>query len=222
MKRIFTILAIFFLGFILFDSLEKNREKGMKEPKEKIEKVKVEKTDGKQKEKEEAKVDSEIKKEEPTPKIKEKAKITGTKLSFTKPEEKKPIQTTISKSTNKTMSIPTTKIIAPAQTIVATPKTKQVSTIEPQISDQVKVYMYEWGIDVSQKNLRAGLVEFEVINNGRLSHNFSLEGIGNFGKVLPQERKRFTATIKPGYLNIYSEKKIDIERGMTNNVSVYE
>ncbi|MCF7812254.1 hypothetical protein K9M59_01480 [Candidatus Gracilibacteria bacterium] len=88
------------------------------------------------------------------------------------------------------------------------------------IDSKVKVYLYEWGIDLSQQNILPGNVEFEVVNNGQFTHHFAIEGVNDFGKVRPGEARVFTTQLLSGSFDIYSPRNIDLENGMRETLYV--
>lgn len=95
------------------------------------------------------------------------------------------------------------------------------STNYSNLVTDVTVYLYEWGIDVSDKDIGTGRVNFTVVNNGRFSHNFSINGVKNFGKILPGENKVFEAVYLPsGSFELFSDKSIDVEKGMMESLRV--
>lgn len=101
-----------------------------------------------------------------------------------------------------------------------TPKKK----VTPPVSlphTNVTVYLYEWGIDVSDKSIQAGTVSFTVKNNGRFSHNFSVNGQKDFGKILPGQVITFDPLcLSVGDFVLSSNKKIDQERNMNEFITV--
>lgn len=85
---------------------------------------------------------------------------------------------------------------------------------------EVKIFLYEWAIDVSQSAVPAGTVNFTVVNTGSFSHNFGIKGGTDFGRVKPGETKTFTAQLKRGEFELMSSREVDIERGMKKMFSV--
>jgi len=88
----------------------------------------------------------------------------------------------------------------------------------PVIVSNVKVYLYDFNIDVSQKEVSAGKINFEVMNNGRFSHDFAIANYKNFGKVRPGETKNFSALLNSGEAKIYSDRNQDAEKGMVETI----
>ncbi len=97
---------------------------------------------------------------------------------------------------------------------------KTPKVVYPDRTTTVKVYLYEWAVDISKKEIPSGTVAFEVVNNGRFSHNFNIKGIGNFGKVPPRQSANFTAKFLPGSFEIYSDKRDDYENGMKEDITI--
>lgn len=85
---------------------------------------------------------------------------------------------------------------------------------------EVKIFLYEWAIDVSKSAVPAGTVNFTVVNSGSFSHNFGIKGGTDFGQVKPGETKSFTAQLKRGEFELMSSRQIDIERGMKRMFTV--
>ncbi len=84
----------------------------------------------------------------------------------------------------------------------------------------VKVFMYEWGIDLSSANVPAGNIAFQVINNGQFSHHFAIKGGTDFGKVVPGELATFVAPLEAGTITLYSPRQIDMENEMQETLYV--
>jgi len=101
------------------------------------------------------------------------------------------------------------KITAPADALENLP-----------ISSRVRVYLYEWGIDLSASDVGSGNIGFEVINNGQFSHHFAIRGVQDFGKILPGEIAVFSAKLGEGKFELYSPRDIDVEKGMKETLSV--
>jgi hypothetical protein len=115
------------------------------------------------------------------------------------------------------------KVIVPVQEIVkklvpAEPVIPKV--IMPIVVSDMKVFLYDFDIDVSQKEISAGKINFEVLNNGRFAHDFAISGLRNFGKVRPGEIKTFSAFLNAGKIEIYSARNQDAEYGMVENIIV--
>lgn len=103
--------------------------------------------------------------------------------------------------------------------------TVQAPTEKPTdytFDSRLKVYLYEWGIDLSSTNVLPGNVEFEVVNNGQFTHHFSVKGVQNFGKVLPGETRVFQASLGEGEFELLSPRNIDVENGMSETLYVGE
>ena len=100
-------------------------------------------------------------------------------------------------------------------------KTLESSETPPvYIADTVKVFMYEWGIDLSTANVEAGNVAFEVFNNGQFTHHFAVEGGTDFGKVVPGEMVTFIAPLEAGMITLYSSRQSDMGNEMQETLYV--
>ncbi len=102
---------------------------------------------------------------------------------------------------------------------------KVIKKITPEISypdriTTIKVYLYEWAVDISSKEIPSGTVQFEVVNNGKFSHDFNIKGIQNFGKVPPRQSANFTAKFLPGNFEIFSDRRDDYENGMKEDILI--
>ncbi len=107
----------------------------------------------------------------------------------------------------------------PSVVKIQQPKEHEPTQETPLIPQQtVKIYMYEWDIDIMKSNLMSGVTQFEVINNGNLSHNFGIIGGKDFGKVKPNEKRVFIADLPQGEVTFYSSKRVDQERGMMKTI----
>lgn len=138
-------------------------------------------------------------------------------LSF---EEDKKIIDSIQKEKKQTVSVGTQKTYEkPAEEVPSVEiaeKVQAIHTITP-----VKVYLYEWGIDVSSETVPAGNIMFYVENNGKFSHEFAVVGKKNFGKVLPGEGAIFLAeNMDAGNYVLSSPKKVDQQNGMLEYIVV--
>lgn len=127
--------------------------------------------------------------------------------------------TTVVTTTTTTSSAPVTT--APATTTPATTTPAPVVTapvvsvpsVPARVTD-VKVYVYEWNVDLSDKTIPAGTVNFTVQNDGRFTHDFSLSSHGNLGKVMPSETRTFTVKMRAGEYEVFSKRRQDYERGV--------
>jgi hypothetical protein len=88
------------------------------------------------------------------------------------------------------------------------------------VTDTVKVFLYEWGIDLSSANVPAGTIAFEVFNNGQFTHHFAIEGGTDFGKVVPGEMVVFMADLEEGAMTLYSPRQIDMANKMQETLYV--
>ena len=102
-----------------------------------------------------------------------------------------------------------------------TPDRTPATSLPYSTEDQfVKVYLYEWQIDASKKEIFAGKVTFEVQNTGQFSHDFGIKGVRNFGKIIPGATRTFVVSLGSGDFEIYSDKKRDRENGMREGLVV--
>ncbi|MBT3349618.1 hypothetical protein HN954_03455 [bacterium] len=116
----------------------------------------------------------------------------------------------------------------PATTVIKNPTTPKIETpvtpIEEIVVEEnpsyVRVYLYEWEIDLTDRTLARGPVTFEVLNNGRFAHYFSIDGVKDFGKVLPGTSVEFTVNLAAGNYEITSPREIDMAHNMRENFVV--
>lgn len=90
----------------------------------------------------------------------------------------------------------------------------------PAVVTDVKVYLYEWGLDMSQKTLPAGTVNFTVQNDGRFTHDFTIRGVKDFGKVTPGTTANFTTGLRAGEYEVFSGRREDYDRGLVDQIVV--
>ncbi len=90
----------------------------------------------------------------------------------------------------------------------------------PARETKVKVYFYEWNIDLSQKEIPSGTVVFEVLNTGKFTHDFAIRGKQNYGKVKPGESRVFSVKLGTGDYKLYSDRGRDDENGMVESFMV--
>ncbi len=95
-----------------------------------------------------------------------------------------------------------------------------VAPVIPAITTNTRVYMYEWGLDLSKKTLPAGTIAFTVQNSGRFPHDFAVEGHGNLGKLMPGESAIYRLPFAPGSYEVYSDRRDDRSRGVTDVITV--
>ncbi len=115
-----------------------------------------------------------------------------------------------------------------------TPVTETPTTVTPSVTQapvvrtpvapnritDVKVYLYEWNIDLSVRTIPAGTVNFQVQNDGRFTHDFAIDGLGTLGKISPGDTQTFTVKLRAGEYETFSKRRQDYERGMTENFTV--
>ncbi len=87
-------------------------------------------------------------------------------------------------------------------------------------NSEVIVYLFDGGIDISNSIIPEGTVSFLVRNDGRLSHDFSIEGKEDFGRIVPGESKTFVLDLSAGKYRIFSPRDIDQKLDMSENLFV--
>ncbi|NCP67739.1 hypothetical protein GW777_06090 [Candidatus Peregrinibacteria bacterium] len=92
----------------------------------------------------------------------------------------------------------------------------------PNRTTDIKVYVYDSGLDLSDKTIPAGTINFNIQNDGRFTHDFNISGFGNLGKVMPSEKKTFTLKLAAGDYEAFSERRLDYERGVREDFIVVE
>jgi hypothetical protein len=118
-----------------------------------------------------------------------------------------------------------TPVAEPVAPVVPAPKPvapKPVAVEIPDRTTDVKVYMYEWGLDLSDKTIPAGTINFMVQNDGAFTHDLNISGFGNLGKILPRQKATFTLKLAAGEYDAFSERRQDYERGVREAFVVTE
>ena len=82
---------------------------------------------------------------------------------------------------------------------------KEVSLTETA----VKVYLFDGGMDLSVSTVPEGRVIFTVRNDGRVSHDFSVEGLADFGRITPRSSHTFELDFTEGEYTLYSPRELD-------------
>ena len=108
----------------------------------------------------------------------------------------------------------------PPAVVVVEPIQTTAVVVAPSTATDVKVYMFDGSFDFSQKDIPAGAVTFTVTNHGRVSHNFGIEGVQEFGKVKPNETKTFTAVVASGEYHVHSSNSRDTQMGMRETLNI--
>jgi len=144
-------------------------------------------------------------------------------------EEESAVEPVVTKVETKTITTPrvTTpepvvaapEIVEEVVEAVPAPAAPRVEPL-PAVTTEVKVYLYEWGLDMSQKTFPAGTVNFTVQNDGRFTHDFSVRGVKDFGKVTPGTTANFSAGIRAGEYEVYSDRREDYDRGLVDTIVV--
>ncbi len=123
---------------------------------------------------------------------------------------------------------PVTKV-APANAVPATkltlatkltPATRVATPVATTTVTDITVYLYEGGFDLSNFTASAGTINFNVRNDGRMSHEFAVEGIEDFGRVVPGESKTFTLTLRAGEYELFSPRAVDQTLDMRETLTV--
>jgi hypothetical protein len=73
----------------------------------------------------------------------------------------------------------------------------------------VKVYLFDGGMDISTSVIPEGYVTFLVRNDGRMSHDFSVEGIQDFGRIVPGSVHTFELKVAEGEYVLFSPRELD-------------
>ena len=87
-------------------------------------------------------------------------------------------------------------------------------------ASEITVYLFEGGFDLSTSNISAGNITFNVRNDGRMSHEFAIEGVRDFGRVLPGEMKAFTVGLQAGDYELFSPRAVDLTLDMRETLTV--
>jgi hypothetical protein len=106
--------------------------------------------------------------------------------------------------------------------VAPTPPPTVVEATVPDRTTDVKVYVYDSGLDLSDKTIPAGTINFNIQNDGRFTHDFNVSGFGNLGKIMPSETKTFTLKLNAGTYEAFSERRLDYERGVREDFTVVE
>ena len=122
---------------------------------------------------------------------------------------------------------PTPVVVAPTQPrpMPVAPTVPAPAPAQPEIPERttdVKVFVYEWGLDLSDKTIPAGTINFQVQNDGRFTHEFNVSGFGNLGKVTPSQKTTFTMKLPAGEYEAFSDRNLDLERGVRDTFTVVE
>ncbi len=119
----------------------------------------------------------------------------------------------VAKTAAKTSLVP--KVVQKKLTSSRTTEVQDLS-----VDAVVRVYLYEWGMDLSASEIPSGNIGFEVVNNGQFSHHFAIRDVQNFGKIVPGEIRTFSARLNSGEFELYSPRNIDVENGMSETLTV--
>lgn len=111
--------------------------------------------------------------------------------------------------------------VLPSFSITPKEKQKTSSVIVPGgLSSKVTVYLFDGGIDISNSIIPEGTVSFFVRNDGRLSHDFSIEGKEDFGRIVPGTPQTFVVDLPAGEYTIFSSRDVDQKLDMRETLTV--
>lgn len=143
--------------------------------------------------------------------------ITDESVEVSKENTKTEPEDVIKKNEKTEVVIPT----KPVETV-----TTKITPVKKEIyadnTTELKVFLYEWGIDISEKQIKPGKVIFNVVNNGKFTHEFIIRNVKNYGKVLPGETKQFVISLRSGKFEIYSDRRDDYDRDMKETLSIIQ
>jgi hypothetical protein len=121
-----------------------------------------------------------------------------------------------------------TTTLAPAgeKKNVVVPVSETQTQTEPETiipggaSSKVTVYLFDGGIDISNSIVSEGTVSFLVRNDGRLSHDFSIEGKEDFGRIVPGKTQTFVVDLPAGEYVVFSPRDVDQQLDMRETLIV--
>lgn len=142
----------------------------------------------------------------------EEADKTGENTTEAKETETVSTTTTVTTTTEAEVEA-TPVVVKPVVEVVTKP-------VDTGVVTDAKVYLYEWGLDLSQKTFPVGVVNFAVQNDGRFTHDFSIRGVADLGKVTPGTTETFTVQLGAGEYEVYSNRREDYERGVRDMITV--
>jgi hypothetical protein len=88
------------------------------------------------------------------------------------------------------------------------------------IESEVKVYLFDGGMDLSVSTVPAGRVTFIVRNDGRVSHDFSVKNQADFGRITPGSSHTFELVFTEGDYVLYSPRELDQKLNMYETLHV--
>ena len=112
--------------------------------------------------------------------------------------------------------------VAPALLSATTTVTTEKKEATPVAmgESKVKVYLFEGGVDLSVSTIPAGHVTFTVRNDGRVSHDFSVEGVEDFGRITPGSEHTFELNLSAGEYVLSSPRELDQRLDMRETLYV--
>ncbi len=114
-------------------------------------------------------------------------------------------------------------LLVPAKKTVPVTTNKRVTTTNEKTSlseSAVKVYLFDGGMDLSDSTVPEGRVVFTVRNDGRVSHDFSVEGLADFGRITPGSSHTFEVDFTEGEYTLYSPRELDRQLEMYETLYV--
>ena len=97
---------------------------------------------------------------------------------------------------------------------------KETSKFVFQEKSKVTVYLFDGGIDLSNSTIPMGHVTFTVRNDGRVSHDFSVEGVQDFGRITPGTMHTFELDLTEGEYVLSSPRELDQRLDMRETLRV--
>lgn len=85
---------------------------------------------------------------------------------------------------------------------------------------EVTVYLFDGGMDISNSIIPEGHVTFLVRNDGRVSHDFSIEGMEDFGRIVPGSSVSIEVDLLEGEYELFSPRDIDRSLDMRETLLV--
>lgn len=123
-------------------------------------------------------------------------------------------------------SDPADKPVRRVKPVPTTPKavtTKVMEAPQPVLSNtesEMTVYLFDGGFDISRSAIPAGNITFNVRNDGRMAHEFAIEGIQDFGRVNPGSMNAFTINLTAGEYELFSPRAVDQTLNMRETLAV--
>ena len=119
----------------------------------------------------------------------------------------------------KVVSENTTTVKPVRKYVSSTTRQKTTETVFQEDSE-VTVYLFDGGIDLSTSVVPTGNITFTVRNDGRVSHDFSVEGIKDFGRIVPGSIHTFEINLVEGEYVLTSPRELDQQLEMRETLRV--